>query len=309
MIEFPRSVELFVASFGKETPTGVFHMPKVLTETLLSRRDVKDMPPKQINQRPEKKIPELSSLTVMISRGLGKVRSFSFSSRFLLWASIIFILYIVGSAVGIYLYFGELRNETVQSERVTQLAYQTKETQRALYQARQRLKLLEDTIYKLHGEEKKETGTSKPEVSHPAREESVSQEKTRNSPAEEASPEPVVTIQRLTTKRSGERFSVNFRLDRTRPDGRQLRGHLFIIAANAASDPPRFWTRPRVDLKDGVPVDYKRGQAFKVRNYRIIRENLIIDSAAETPSLLSILAYDVTGKLILDKAFAIEEAQ
>jgi len=267
------------------------------------------MPPKQTNERPEKKIPELSSFTVMISRGLGKVRSFSFSSRFLLWASIIFTLYIVGSAVGIYLYFGELRNEMVQSERVTQLAYETKETQRALYQARQRLKLLEDTIYKLQGEEKKETGTSKPVVSHPVREERVSQGKAGNSAAEEASPEPVITMQRLTTKRRGERLSVNFRLDRTKPDGSQLCGHLFIIAADTASDPPRFWSRPGVDLKDGVPVDYKRGKAFKVRNYRIIRENFIIDPAAESPSLLSILAYDATGELILNKAFAIEEAQ
>ncbi|MFO7599414.1 MAG: hypothetical protein R6X27_06340 [Candidatus Desulfacyla sp.] len=267
------------------------------------------MPPKQIHQRPEKIIPELSSFTVMISRGLGKVRSFSFSSRFLLWASIIFTLYIIVSAVGIYLYLGELRKETVQSDRVKQLAYETQETRRALYQARQRLKLLEDTIYNMQGTGQKEIGTPKSEVSHPGREESVSEAEARNSSAEESSFEPLVTIQGLTTKRSGERLSVNFRLDRIKPDGSQLSGHLFIIAANTASDPPRFWTRPRTDLKDGIPVDYKRGQAFKVRNYRVIRENLIIDSAAVTPLLLSILAYDVTGELILDQAFAIEEAQ
>jgi len=211
--------------------------------------------------------------------------------------------------MGIYLYLGELRKETVCSDRVKRLAYETQDTRRALYQVRQRLKLLEDATHNLQGNEQIEIGTPKSEVSHPGREESVSEGEARSSSVEESSFEPLVAIQGLRTKRSGERLSVNFRLDRIKPDGSQLSGHLFIIAANTACDPPRFWTRPRTDLENGVPVDYRRGQAFKVRNYRAIRETLIIDSAVVSPLLLSILAYDVTGELILDQAFAIEEVQ
>jgi len=259
----------------------------------------------QIKQQPNKKSPELSVFTVMISRGLGKVRSFSFSSRFLLWASIIFVLYIIGSAMGTCLYLGELGDDMDQSERVKQLANETEETRRELYQARQRLKLLEDTLHTLQGKEKKEVGAPKTEDSHGAS--TVSEEKVQNGPEGEASPEPLVTIQRLRVKRNGERFSVNFRLARTTPDGSQLSGHLFIIAANTASNPHRFWTYPKVDLKDGVPVDHALGLAFKVRNYRIIQRSLLIGSGTESPPLLSILAYDTTGNLILDEAFAMDE--
>jgi len=265
------------------------------------------MPVKQINRRPKKKIPELSSFTVMISRGTGKVRSLSFSSRFLLWASVIFTLYLVVSGVAISLYLKDLWNETVQLDQIEQLADETEETRRALYQARQRLKLLEDTVDALQGKEKKEAGTPKTEASDPVREESTSPDKAGYSPAEGAPPEPVVIIQGLATKRIGERLSVAFRLARAKPDRRQLAGYLFIIAATA-SDPPRFWTYPKqVPLKDGVPVDHKRGWAFKVRNYRMFEGNFSIGSA-ETPSLLSILAYDTSGELILNMAFAIEEA-
>jgi hypothetical protein len=261
----------------------------------------------QIKQQPNKKSPELSVFTVMISRGLGKVRTFSFSSRFLLWASIIFVLYIIGSAMGTSLYFSGLSDDMDQSERVKQLANETEETRRELYQARQRLKLLEDTLYTLQGKEKKELGAPNTEDSHPASTISVSEEKVRNSPEGEPSPEPLVTIQRLRVKKNGERFSVNFRLARTTPDGSQLCGHLFIIAANTASTPHRFWTYPKVDLKDGVPVDHTLGHTFKVRNYRIIQRSLLIGSGTGPPSLLSILAYDTTGNLILDEGFAVDE--
>jgi hypothetical protein len=184
--------------------------------------DLKDMTPKHIRFRPEKKIPELTSFTVMISRGMGKVRSFSFSSRFLFWASVIFTLYIVVSAVGISLYLKGLWNETVQSDRVKQLAYETEETKRSLYQARQRLKLLEETIYNLRGKEKKEAGTPRPGASRPVREESMARERSQDIPVEEASSESPLAIEQLTTQRSGERLSVKFRLQGTprltRPD-------------------------------------------------------------------------------------------
>jgi len=266
------------------------------------------MLPGQQNGSPGKKPAELSSFTVMISRGLGKVRSFSFTSRFLFLASIIFILYIAASVVGISLYFGALRKETIQADRVEKLVDETEETKRALYQARQRLKLLEDTICRIQGKEKKKAEILKPEAPKPVREEAVSQRKAEDNPAREASPEPLLGIERLTTKSSDGRLSVKFRLVKTASDKDQLNGYLFIIAGNTTTDPPRFWAYPKASLNHGVPVDYRRGQAFKVRNYRIIRGRFYLDSDTKTPQLLTILAYDAAGTLILNKAFAIEEA-
>ncbi len=266
------------------------------------------MPSTQTELRPEKKVPDLSIFTVMISRGMGKVRSFSISSRFLILASVIFALYIVVSVVVISLYFGELRTQTVQSDLVQQLAHETEETRQALYQARQRLRFLEDYICKSEGKEKKEAGIPVPETVNSVPEGPVPQADTLETPAEEESREPLVTIEQLTTKRSGGRLSVKFRLIKTDPDRKELSGYIFIIAANSKSDPPQLLTHPKVALRNGVPIDCKRGQPFKVRNYRIIRGKFFLDSDSETPSLLTILGYDTSGKSILKKVFAIEEA-
>jgi len=276
------------------------------------------MPSTQTDPKTEKGVPAPSFFTVMISRGLGKVRSFSISSRFLVWTSVMLALYVVGSVTVIFLYVGELKTRTVQSDLVEKLAHETEQTRQALYRARQRLRFLEDVIYTSHGEDEREGDVPGPEIATEVPEEPVPQKEVPEEPvpqkealetqAEPERLEPPVTIKRLITKRIGGRLSVKFRLVKTQPGRRQLSGYVFIIAENSRSNPPQLWTHPKVALKDGVPIDYKRGQSFKVRNYRIIRGKFFLDPDTETPSLLTILAYDTSGETILKKVFTIEEA-
>ena len=277
----------------------------------------------QIRPQPEKKRPSASSFfTVMISRGLGNVRSFNISSHTLIWSFVIFALYLIFSVVVINLYFFELRSKTAQSDLLQQLQYKMDDTKQALFQAKQRLRFLEDYIYKLKGntdepkgDEKKPAESPGPETTKPVTEAPVARENTFEKPDKEEPPEisesskPLLNIEGLTTKRRGGTLSVKFRLVRTKPDRRQVSGYIFIIAANSESDPPQFWTHPKAALKNGAPVNHKHGQLFKVRNYRIIRGKFFLDQKAETPSLLSILIYNETGKLILKKVFAIEKPQ
>jgi len=257
------------------------------------------MSSEELKTSPQKKPPELSFFTVMISRGLGKVRSFNISFRFLIWSSIVFSLYLIFSVVAINLYFGELRSNKAQSDIVQQLQHEMEETKRALYQAKQRLKLLDEYVYaKSHG----------PEGVNQLPEKPVVQKKIVENSAMEKYAEPVITIKGLTTKRSNGKLSVKFRLAKAKPGGNQVTGYLFMIAAKSESDLHQIWTHPKVAIKDGVPVSYKHGQLFKVRNYKIIRGKFFFDPRTDTPSLLRIMAYDTSGKLILNKAFTIEEA-
>ena len=253
-----------------------------------------------------------SSFTVMISRGLGKVRSFNISSRLLLCSTVVFVLYLVFSTVAISRYFGELRSNTVQLKFLQQLQNEIEDTKKTLYRARQRLKLLEDHIGNSQGKQEKqieslETGDIKGDIG-PVPTTPVIQEGTFTKPDEADPVGPVIEIRNLTTKRKGERLSVKFRLVKIMPDRNQIKGYIFMIAANNESDSPQLWTYPRAALKNGEPINYKQGEFFKVRNYRIIRGKYFLDSETETPSLLSILVYDESGKLMLKKDFSIEKA-
>jgi len=249
-----------------------------------------------------------SSFTVMISRGLGKVRSFNISSRLLLWSTVVFMLYLVFSTVAITRYFGELRSNTVQLALLQDLQNEIEGTKKTLYRAKQRLKLLEDHIGNSQGKQEKQTESLEPGDINPAPTKPVIQEETFTKPDEADPVEPVIEIRNLTTKSRGGRLSVKFRLVKIMPDRNQIKGYIFMIAANNESDSPQLWTYPRAALKNGEPINYKQGEFFKVRNYRIIRGKYFLDSETETPSLLSILVYDESGKLMLKKDFSIEKA-
>jgi len=264
--------------------------------------------PKAKPQR-EKKRSSDSSFSVMISRGLGKVRSFNISSRLLFWATVVLVLYMVFSAVAINRYFGELRSNTVQLDLLQQLQNEIEDTKKTLYQARQRLKFLEDYIGNSEGKQEKQVESPGPEIISPVPANPVIQEETLERPDEADPVEPVVDIKNLTTKRRGDRLSVKFRLIKIRPDRDQIKGYIFMLATNGESEPPQLWTYPKAALKNGEPVNYKHGEFFKVRNYRIVRGKYFLDSKTETPSFLKILVYDESGKLILKKEFSIEEAQ
>ena len=253
------------------------------------------------------RLSDSSSFTVMISRGLGKVRGFNISSRLLIWATVVFLLYLVLSAVAISRYFGELKSNSVQLELLQQLQDEIETTKKTLYRARQRLKFLEDYTGNPQGKQEKQVESLESEMINPNPTNPVIQEETLERPDEAVPAEPVVDIKNLTTKRSGERLSVEFRLIKIRPDRNQLKGYLFMIAANNETDPPQLWTHPRAALKNGEPINYKRGQFFKVRNYRIIRGKYFLEPETETPSFLKILVYDESGKLILKKEFSIEK--
>ena len=262
----------------------------------------------RVKQLFEKKRSSDSFFSVMIARGSGKVRSFNISSRLLFWATIVFVLYLVFSAVAISRYFGELRSNTVQLDLLQQLQNEIEDTKKTLYRARQRLKFLEDYIGNSEGKEEKQVATPGSEIISPVPTNPLIQEETLKRSDEAVPAEPVVDIKNLTTKRSGGRLSVKFRLIKIKPDRNQIKGYIFMIAANNESDPPQLWTYPRAALKNGEPVNYKHGEFFKVRNYRIIRGKYFLDSETETPSFLKILVYDESGKLILKKEVSIEKA-
>jgi len=261
------------------------------------------------NPQREKKSSSASSFTVMISRGLGKVRGFNIPSTLLFWSAIALVLYVVFSAVAISRYFGELRSNRVQVGLLQQLRHEVEATKRTLYQARQRLKFLEDHIGSSQRKQAEQAESLGTEMTNPVSVHPVIREIGRERPDKVDPAESVVDIKNLTTERRGGWLSVKFRLVKIKPDGDQTIGYIFMIAANSESATPQFWTQPKAALKNGEPINYKHGQLFKVRNYRIIWGKYFLDSKSETPSFIKILVYDESGKLILKKEFSIEKTQ
>ena len=257
------------------------------------------------SQKRNKSLIDTSYFTVMIAKGLGRVRTYHISSRILFWSSLFIILYLAGSAVLIKRYFSELRTNAIEADLLAQVQHEIEGTKQELFQARRRLRILEDQAPGQQTADKKEAKHVAPKTVNqgPA---SLGIEKEPPETNGKITGQRV-DIRRLTFRRDGATLRVQFRLVNVTPNRKTLRGYILMIAVNSRTDPPQVWTYPKVALRDGAPVSHTSCQAFKVNNYRIIRGRYFISSPDDSPSSLKILVYDKSGQLLLKKEFNTEK--
>lgn len=247
--------------------------------------------------------PELSTVTVLASKGLGRMWSFNINFFLLIGILTTFVLYLLFSFMLLIWHFGEYHQENVLEKLETDF----QETQKALYQAKQRLKFLESYIdpSKIPSERPKKTAN--PPSPSPKADTTLDGNGTIQ--AESGVQESVVSIKELKVNRQGTSLSVNFKLARTSSDRSPIQGYIFIIAIDRSTDPPRLWSSPKAVFEKGAPIDPKKGQTYKIRNFRRIRARWSFASVENIPSELRILVYDRSGGLLLKENYRLEKDQ
>ncbi len=111
---------------------------------------------------------------------------------------------------------------------------------------------------------------------------------------------PVVSVQALKFQRRNTRLTVSFKLAKTASDAIPLRGYLHMIIMDRNLDPPQVRTFPHEVLKDGVPVNYKRGQLFVIKHFRVVRGKFFLGGTKESPDSVRVFVYDKDGVLLLE---------
>lgn len=251
-----------------------------------------------------------SDLTVMILGKVGKSRSFKISSRIFFWACLFFVAYIITSVLVFNGYFSELRSKRSQQGFLDQLQREIKDTKKELHISKQHLVLLEKAVYEMSASLEKPAKTAIPETTVPKKSkpevETAFTEKIEK--ASQASVYDIVDIKDLETRREETMLKVNFKLVNVHQDESPVSGYVHIIAMNKDAHPPQLWTYPKVTLKNGLPVNYKRGQLFFIKRFKTIRGEYYIDSETEYPSAVKVVVYDHPGTLIFQKEFEVKNA-
>ncbi|MCP4579581.1 MAG: hypothetical protein GY846_25195 [Deltaproteobacteria bacterium] len=244
-------------------------------------------------------------VTVMASKGLGRVWSFNINFLLLLGIVVVFVLYFLLSFIPLAQYFGAYHQESL----LVQLEKDLRETQRTLYQAKQRLKFLENYVdpSKIPAESPERATNSKLLPGENGK--SIIRNSEIPAASGSGTEKPIVSIKGLKITRRGANLSVTFELTRSGPGRSSIRGYLFIIAVDRSTDPPRFWPSSKTAFENGAPVNYKKGRSYKIRNFRRIRARWSFESTEKTPSEISILAYDRGGSLLLKEDFHLEKDQ
>ena len=249
------------------------------------------------------KSPELNNVAVLASKGLGRVWSFNVNFWRLLGVVTVFVLYFLFSLLLLVWYFGEQHQENL----LVKLEKDFQETQRALYQAKQRLKFVESYIdpSKIPAESPKKTAKTQ----SPPGENGAPMGSSTKIPAESGIQDSIVSIKELKINRRGANLSVNFKLARANSGRTPIRGYIFIVAVDRSTDPPQLWPSPKAAFENGMPVNPKKGQSYKIRNFRRIRVKWSFKSAEKIPAELRILVYDRSDVLLLKEDYRLEKDQ
>ena len=225
-------------------------------------------------------------LTIMIFKGVGKVKTFRISPRVLLSAFMLLIFYIVATifVTNAYLaYFYPFRSigiDKIQAEKIVKLSGELTKTTKSLERSEQHIALLEDYI-----EEDKEQ----------------SSEPVSTSDYTESSSPIVVEIEELKVKRDRSTIDVTFRIVNKQLNEEPIGGYIFILASIRDSDRSEVWVYPSSPLKDRLPINYRRGQRFFIQRFKSISSKYTLSRSTDKPLILEILVYGRDGELILKK--------
>jgi len=62
------------------------------------------------------------------------------------------------------------------------------------------------------------------------------------------------------------------------------------------------WVYPSSPLKDGLPINYRRGQRFFIQKFKSMSNKYTLSRSTDKPLILEVLVFGRDGELILKKA-------
>ncbi len=231
---------------------------------------------KEINRRSKEK--EL--LTIMIFKEVGKVRRFVISSRLVLLASLFLLFYIVATIYVTNKFFYIYGENKILADENVELSRELIKTKKSLERSEQHIALLDDYI----NEGKELSKEPEPPVDYTE------------------SPYPkIVDIDEIKVKRDISMINVTFRIVNRQSNKEPIGGYIFVLASVKDSDQSEAWVYPSSPLKDGLPVNYRKGLRFLIQRFKTIRSQYTLSRSINEPIVLRILVYDRDGILILKK--------
>jgi len=118
---------------------------------------------------------------------------------------------------------------------------------------------------------------------------------------------PMVSVENLTFQRKNTRLTVFFKLAKTAGDAIPLRGYLHMIIVDKNVEPPQVRTFPHEVLKDGIPMNFKRGQLFVIKHFRVVRGKFFLGGTKQSPDAVRVFVYNNEGVLLLDKELLVKK--
>jgi hypothetical protein len=101
-------------------------------------------------------------------------------------------------------------------------------------------------------------------------------------------------------------FEVSFKLINRSRGIRKISGYIYFIAGNSEVVPVIYDSWPKVEILDGMPQDYKKGEKFSIRYMKNIKGRMRQPDIGPKFNRVDLIAFSEDGKVIMKKGFYIE---
>ncbi len=248
-------------------------------------------------------------ITIMLIGSVGKPRSFMISRKFILYTLIFLFIYLITSLLAFYLYFDLFFTHRSRSKYLQGLEAALSEKTKSLEQDKLYTEGLEDYISTLkkgsEGTDDKNIAVNKtPQEGKPS---DITQGKTEmleSVPGKEIE-KNVVEVRDIVFRRDGPDLILDFKMANNMAEQSPAEGYIHIIALDRNKDCPSVWNNARNELSNGYPVIYRNGQQFLIQRFKPYQRRFNTDPDSGLPSFIRIIAYDRSGRLLLENEFPV----
>jgi hypothetical protein len=255
--------------------------------------------PQEISSEIARRLRE-SRLLIMVTRGVGRVRSYDISPRILIFVIIFIVLYFTMSIFFIHGYLHQRQVNINLDNKLRQLERRQIEKEKALNLARNETDKLKDVIKNLEREPNRELGITKGD-NFIDKATKYDTGKTTIDTYQKDKQKNIVDIEDIAIRRESGKLTVNFKLVKVKSGEDPVMGYIHILAIGQNSDEINERTYPQEKIQNEVPISSRQTSTFSIQRFKLVKHEFILDGSSEPPSSIKILVYDKSGMLLLEK--------
>jgi len=247
------------------------------------------------------------AINIMIMRRVGKIRSFKISTWIVFSILLFLIFYFPVSILIINGYFHLWVDNRTYTQQIKNLESKLDDTQKELWNANQRLTLLNTLIEDMKRPEIKKSDSEKmaPKevLDEPSAGDTAAPKENKKETELDGSK---VDVRDMVITGDETRIDINFKLVNANPGADAVEGYIHLMVMAEGEQIPAEWIYPKRKFENGLPVNYKRGLPFFIERFKPYKHEFRLESGQPTPTKVRILVYDKSGSIILDEDFEIK---
>jgi hypothetical protein len=114
---------------------------------------------------------------------------------------------------------------------------------------------------------------------------------------------------KLSMKSSNNSLRVRFKLKNTSPDSQHVSGHAIVVLKGEKIQENQWVSLPGISLSGGRPTGKQQGNAFGIKNFKIMQFTASKSRSAELFQTASVYVFAKTGELLLEQDFPVTLSQ